>query len=79
MVREDCTSPKRNTEEERPEDRWFTVKELASKFNVTETCIWLWVKSGRLPPPHKLGPQTRRWPPEVIEAFEAKGMVGDEK
>jgi predicted DNA-binding transcriptional regulator AlpA len=78
MVREDRTPQKKSTEEERPEDRWFTVKELASRFNVTETCVWLWVKAGNLPPPHKLGPQTRRWPPEVIEAFEAERCGEDE-
>ena len=79
MVHEERTPPKKNAEEERPNDRWFTVKELASKFNVTETCVWLWVKSGRLQAPHKLGPQTRRWPPGVMEAFEAKGQVREEK
>lgn len=74
MEREDSTLP-----EDRPKDRWFTAKELASKYNVSEVCIWLWVKAGRLPAPHKLGPQTRRWPPEVIEAFDAKGIVRAEK
>jgi predicted DNA-binding transcriptional regulator AlpA len=73
MEREDSTPQKK-----RPKDRWFNVKELASKYNVTEVCVWLWVKAGNLPPPHKLGPQTRRWPPEVIEAFEAERCEEDE-
>jgi predicted DNA-binding transcriptional regulator AlpA len=73
MEREDSTPQKK-----RPKDRWFNVKELASKYNVTEVCVWLWVKAGNLPPPHKLGPQTRRWPPEVIEAFEAERCGEDE-
>lgn len=64
---------------DRSKGRWFTVKELAEKYNVTETCIWLWVKSRRLPPPHRLGLQTRRWPPEVIAEFEAENRVGAEK
>ena len=51
---------------------WLTVKELAAKYQVTEACIWKWVKSGNLPPPRSLGPQTRRWPPEDIETFEAE-------
>jgi predicted DNA-binding transcriptional regulator AlpA len=58
---------------------WLTVKDIAKRYQVTEVCIWLWVKSGRLPPPHRLGPQTRRWPPKIIEAFESKGIVGGEK
>ena len=67
-----------NSTDERPKDQWFTVKELASTFNVTETCIWLWVKAKKLPPPHKLGPQTRRWPPEVIAAYEHESQVKDD-
>jgi predicted DNA-binding transcriptional regulator AlpA len=74
MERENGTS-----HEERSENTWFTVKELAEKYNVSEVCIWLWVKAGRLPPPHKLGPQTRRWPPEAIEAFEADSQVRAER
>lgn len=64
--------------EERSENTWFTVKELAEKYNVSDVCIWKWVKSGRLPAPHRLGPQTRRWPPETITAFEAESRVKDE-
>lgn len=52
--------------------QWLTVKDLAQRYKVTEACIWKWVKSGNLPPPRSLGPQTRRWPPEVIETFEAQ-------
>ena len=57
---------------------WFTVKELAARYQVTEACIWKWVKSGNLPPPRSLGPQTRRWPPEVIELFESEGQANVE-
>lgn len=58
---------------------WLSVKNLADRYKVSEVCIWKWVKAEHLPAPHKLGPQTRRWPPEVIEAFEAKGIVSVEK
>lgn len=51
---------------------WLTVKDLAARFQVTPTCIWNWVKAERLPKPHHLGPQVRRWRLSEIEAFEAR-------
>lgn len=35
--------------------------DLAELFNVNRVTIWNWAKSGRLPAPKKLGPNTTRW------------------
>lgn len=34
---------------------------LIGKFSVSAPTIWRWVKSGRLPAPIKLGPNTTAW------------------
>jgi len=34
---------------------------LAAMFETSETTIWRWSKSGKLPAPRKLGANTTRW------------------
>jgi predicted DNA-binding transcriptional regulator AlpA len=41
--------------------RWVTDKYLADYFSVSRVTIWAWAKTGRLPAPEKLGPNTSRW------------------
>ncbi|MCP5131856.1 MAG: transcriptional regulator [Pseudomonadales bacterium] len=52
--------------------RWVTDKFLSDYYQVSRVTIWAWAKSGRLPPPEKLGPNTTRWDfKKIIEAEEA--------
>lgn len=41
--------------------RWVNDKFLSDYYQVSRVTIWAWAKSGRLPPPEKLGPNTTRW------------------
>ena len=51
--------------------RWVSAKFLASYYEVTQKTIWAWAKSGRLPPPEKIGPNCTRWDFEKIQENEA--------
>lgn len=44
------------------------VSEVAHRLNISTREVWRRADSGELPRPVKLGPRTRRWPPEEIEA-----------
>jgi predicted DNA-binding transcriptional regulator AlpA len=48
---------------------WLRDSDLAARFGVSRSTIWRWARQGRLPPPHRLGPRTTRWPPEVLSRF----------
>jgi prophage regulatory protein len=48
--------------------RWVSVRFLSKYFEVTEKTIWSWSRSGRLPPPVKVGPNCTRWDFEKISA-----------
>lgn len=49
---------------------YASAKTLALAFETSETTIWRWTKSGKLPKPHKLGGGTTRWrTDEVCESL----------
>lgn len=57
---------------EQPQTRkWVTDKFLSNYFQVSRVTIWAWAKSGRLPQPEKLGPNTTRWDFQKIQEGEA--------
>jgi len=41
--------------------KWVSDKFLADYFGVSRCTIWRWTKSGKLPPPERLGEKTSRW------------------
>lgn len=51
--------------------RWVSAKFLSGYYEVTPKTIWAWAKSGRLPPPEKIGPNCTRWDFEKIQELEA--------
>lgn len=51
--------------------RWVNDKFLSDYFQVSRITIWAWAKSGRLPQPKKLGPNTTRWDFEAIQQAES--------
>lgn len=46
----------------------LTVSEVATILTISTREVWRRVDSGELPRPIRLGPRTRRWPREEIEA-----------
>ena len=47
--------------------RWVSDKFLADYYEVSRCTVWRWVKTGKLPPPEKIGANTTRWDFEQIE------------
>tara|TARA_R110000772_G_scaffold58539_4_gene132557 strand:+ start:32727 stop:32939 length:213 start_codon:yes stop_codon:yes gene_type:complete len=45
----------------RPNGKWASDLTLAEYFEVSRCTIWRWAKTGKLPPPVKLGENTTRW------------------
>lgn len=54
---------------------YASAKALAREFETTESTIWRWAASGRIPAPLKLGPGTTRW--EVAEVRKALGLTAE--
>jgi predicted DNA-binding transcriptional regulator AlpA len=50
---------------------YVRVGDLVTLLKVSRTTIWAWRRTGLLPPPERLGPNTIRWPVEVIEQWRA--------
>lgn len=46
----------------------LTVSEVATILTISPREVWRRADSGELPQPIRLGPRTRRWPREEIEA-----------
>ena len=44
-----------------PESAHVRLPVVAALHSVGPATVWRWVKSGRLPPPVKLGPNTTAW------------------
>jgi predicted DNA-binding transcriptional regulator AlpA len=42
-------------------DKFYSAKAIAEKFDVHHVTPWKWAKQGRLPKPRKIGPNTSRW------------------
>jgi predicted DNA-binding transcriptional regulator AlpA len=51
---------------------YASAKTLALAFETSETTIWRWTKSGKLPKPHKLGEGTTRWRTDEVRQSIAK-------
>jgi predicted DNA-binding transcriptional regulator AlpA len=50
---------------------YFSVKDLAVRFRVSEQTVWYWRREGRLNRPVKLGVNSTRWKLIDVEQFEA--------
>ena len=44
-----------------PESAHVRLPVVAALHGIGPATVWRWVKSGRLPQPHKLGPNTTAW------------------
>lgn len=61
--------------------RYIRMSELASerekpgRWPVSRNTIFRWIKSGKMPPPTKLGGHLNSWEEHQIEAVEAAGTV----
>lgn len=51
---------------------YVSVKTLALALETSETTIWRWSKSNKLPKPHRLGGGTTRWRTDEVRAALAK-------
>lgn len=52
-------------------DGYFRRVDLARRYRVSLVTIWTWTRTGHLPHPVQLGPNTVAWPVRDILAWEA--------
>ena len=50
--------------------KYVSDKQLAEQFGVSRATVWNWSKTGYLPAPRKIGPNTTRWDAAEIERHE---------
>ena len=50
--------------------KWASDQWLADYYEVSRCTIWRWSKSGRLPPPERIGENCTRWDFERIQEEE---------
>ena len=46
----------------------LTVLEVGKALGVSPATVWRWAKSGRIPPPRKIGENSTRWDSRVVQA-----------
>jgi prophage regulatory protein len=51
---------------------YYRAVDLAKRYQVHVVTIWKWLRSGNLPPPTRLGPNTVAWRSDRIEAWESE-------
>lgn len=56
---------------------YASAKTLAAACETTQSTIWRWAKSGRIPRPVKLGPCTTRWDVEQVREALAKAAAAE--
>ena len=54
---------------------WLTDREVAARYGVSRITVWRWAKAGRLPDPHKIGPNTARWNAAELDALDARMLA----
>jgi len=51
--------------------KYVSDKQLADRYGVSRATVWNWTRSGILPQPKKVGPNTTRWDDDEIARHEA--------
>lgn len=51
-----------------PSEGFVRMPQLIAVFSVSESTIWRWVRTGKLPKPVKLGERTSAWPVEAVRS-----------
>ena len=51
---------------------YYRAVDLAKRYQIHVVTIWKWLRSGNLPPPTRLGPNTVAWRSDHIEAWESE-------
>lgn len=52
-------------------DAYYAAPQLAARWGVHPITVWGWSRTGRIPKPTKLGPNTSRWSGQAIIEHEA--------
>ena len=55
---------------------WLSDLDVAARYGVSRITIWRWARTGRIPQPLKIGPNTSRWNSAELEAHDARLMAG---
>ena len=52
--------------------KWVSDKFVADYYEISRCSVWRWVKTGKLDPPKKIGPNTTRFDFEKIQVAESQ-------
>lgn len=59
--------------QEQSESRaWLSPAKLAERYDVSLVSIWRWTKAGRLPQPHRIGPNCVRYCADEVAEHEQR-------
>ena len=56
--------------------RFLTDREVAARYGVSVRTIHRWIRAGSFPPGAKIGPNTRRWYMDHLEAWDQEKSGG---
>ena len=51
---------------------WLSDKQVAERYAIKRNSVWRWARTGILPQPHKIGPNTTRWRVTELDQFDQK-------
>ncbi|MBV1786753.1 AlpA family phage regulatory protein [Marinobacterium sp. D7] len=54
---------------------WATDIQLAAIYSISRPTVWRWTHEGRIPKPHKLGPNCTRWKLSEVRAMLEGGQI----
>ena len=50
--------------------KYLTVKDVALRYKIGHSTVWLWVKTNKLPSPVKISERTTRWIEDELDVFD---------
>ena len=50
--------------------KYLNVKDVAHRYGIGRSTVWLWVKTNKLPSPVKISERTTRWIEDELNVFE---------
>lgn len=57
-------------------DDLTSTKEKKGRYPVSRATWWRWVREGKAPQPHKLGPNTTVWAEGPLDEWDAQKIAG---
>ncbi len=59
------------------EKQYISDKQVAARYHIGRSTVWLWVKRGILPGPLKFGQRCSRWDTDDLDKHDKKAKKSD--